>query len=102
MAAFSLTAENMIPKSVYGTVLTVNVHELTPEIIDVIGLHASLQPDDPAVLFGMHELRACTPRPLMDSVFCTRSPHYVLEVTPIVGDPGRPREHYGFDIFAFD
>lgn len=42
MAAFTLANEPLMPKSVHGTMLTANIHELTPEVVDVIGFHSSL------------------------------------------------------------
>ncbi|KAK6824246.1 hypothetical protein RU639_005093 [Aspergillus parasiticus] len=76
-----------MPKSVHGTMLTANIHELTPEVVDVIGFHSSLQPNDSAIVFGIHELRVCTPLPSLDSVIYTRSPHFVLEIGAIVETP---------------
>ncbi|RMZ46450.1 hypothetical protein CA14_008249 [Aspergillus flavus] len=87
MAAFTLATEPLMPKSVHGTMLTANIHELTPEVVDVIGFHSSLQPNDSAIVFGIHELRVCTPVPSLDSVIYTRSPHFVLEIGAIVETP---------------
>ncbi|KAE8371338.1 FAD-binding domain-containing protein [Aspergillus bertholletiae] len=87
MAAFSLAIEQFMPKRVHGTVLTANIHQLTPELVSVIGFHSSLQPNDSAILFGIHELRTCTPPSSLDSVISTRSPHFVLEITAIVETP---------------
>ncbi|QMW35887.1 hypothetical protein G4B84_011416 [Aspergillus flavus NRRL3357] len=87
MAAFTLATELLMPKSVHGTMLTANIHELTPEVVDVIGFHSSLQPNDSAIVFGIHELRVCTPVPSLDSVIYTRSPHFVLEIGAIVETP---------------
>ncbi|KAL1867423.1 hypothetical protein Plec18167_008696 [Paecilomyces lecythidis] len=80
MASFTLASEQVVPKHAYGTMFTVSVYELTPEIVDVICQYALLHPNDPSTFLGMHELRSCTPQPSADSVVCARSPHFMFEI----------------------
>src|SRR3954468_20528812 len=53
---------------VYGLCLTVNLCELTAEIIDVISKFAPLKPSEPSAMFAIHQLRACTSQPIMENV----------------------------------
>lgn len=81
---FGTFANSMVPKHTYGTIFTINLYDLTPEVLDVIGTHAQKQPNNPEVLFGIHELRANGPRePAHDTVFDNRCPHFLIEIIPL-------------------
>lgn len=83
MAGFNEISASLIPKCTHGTIFAVNVHELTPGILDVISIHTALQPNQPPTLFGIHELRAEAPWSPAGSVFATRSPHFLIEIIPM-------------------
>jgi len=63
-----------------------SLRELTPEVVDIMSKHAPLQPNSPATLLGIHELRACAPQPSMNTVVDNRCPHFVMELLPTVQD----------------
>lgn len=85
---FGAFANSMIPKHTYGTIFTVNFYDLTPEVLDVIGIHAKKQPINPEVLFGIHELRSDAPRePNIDTVFDNRVSHFLIEIIPLASTP---------------
>lgn len=81
---FAKFASSMLPAKTYGTIFTVNLFELTPEVLEVIGIHAKRQPNNPEVLFGIHELRADAPRESsVETVYDNRQPHFLLEMIPM-------------------
>ncbi|KAJ5757267.1 uncharacterized protein N7511_007449 [Penicillium nucicola] len=84
MVTFNEQAQRICHTNTYGLCLTVNLCELTAEIVDVISKYAPLKPSDPSTMFAIHELRACTPRPVMPTVWDTRVPHFVIEILPTV------------------
>jgi hypothetical protein len=84
MVVFNEATQRITRAHVYGLSLTINLCELTAEIIDVISKFAPLKPSDPSTMFAIHELRACTPQPIMESVWDIRSPHFVIEILPTV------------------
>lgn len=73
MAAFSEPTNALVPKTAHGTIFS----------LDVISTHAPLQPDNPEVIFGVHELCADAPPASMGSVVVSRSPHFLIEINPI-------------------
>lgn len=83
MAAFSEATDALVPRRAHGTIFSLNVIDLTPQVLDVMGTHAPLQPNNPEVIFGVHELRADAPPASMGSVFVSRSPHFLIEIIPI-------------------
>lgn len=68
-AAFNVITASMVPKNAYGSIFSLGLHQLTPEVLDVMIEHATLQPDNPEVMSGIHELRAESPKPSLDNVF---------------------------------
>jgi hypothetical protein len=85
---FGAFANSMIPKHTYGTIFTVNFYDLTSEVLEVIGIHAKRQPNNPELLFGIHELRSDAPRkPNVDTVFDNRVPHFLIEIIPLASTP---------------
>jgi hypothetical protein len=85
---FGSFANSMIPKHTYGTIFTVNFYDLTPEVLEVIGIHGKKQPNNPELLFGIHELRSDAPRePNIDTVFDNRVPHFLIEIIPLASTP---------------
>lgn len=78
----------MIPTHTYGTIFTINFYDLTPEVLDVIGTHGKKQPNNPELLFGVHELRHDAPRePNIETVFDNRCAHYLIEIIPLGSTP---------------
>ena len=71
--------EAFVPKSAYGCNLSVNVRELTEEVNQVIAEQVLKMPNDPATLFKIQDLRGPSASPRDDSVFGTRTPHYIIE-----------------------
>lgn len=85
---FGAFANSMIPKHTYGSIFTINFYDLTPEVLEVIGIHAKRQPNNPELLFGIHELRSDAPRePKIDTVFDNRVPHFLIEIIPLASTP---------------
>ncbi|KAJ5698053.1 hypothetical protein N7462_000058 [Penicillium macrosclerotiorum] len=85
VAAFNEVTAGLVPQTTYGSMYTADIHELTPEVLDVIGTHAPLQPNR-EVLFGAHELRADTPSSgtaNTNTTFDTRIPHFLIEIIPM-------------------
>jgi hypothetical protein len=81
---FGAFANSMIPKHTYGTIFTISFYDLTPEVLDVIGTHAKKQPNNPELLFGVHELRHDAPRePTLETVFDNRCAHFLIEIIPL-------------------
>lgn len=87
MAAFNETTKAIAPQAAYGKSLTMSFKDLTPEVINVLCKHAVLQPNSPATILGMHELRECAPKPSMDTLIADRTPHFMMELLPTVRDP---------------
>ncbi|KAJ5730837.1 uncharacterized protein N7483_005345 [Penicillium malachiteum] len=85
IAAFNEVTNSMVPKIAYGTIHAPIFRSLTPEVVDVIGKHALLQPNNPEVLFGIHELRADAPMSSNGSIFNARQAHVLIEIIPITG-----------------
>ncbi|CAG8938456.1 unnamed protein product [Penicillium salamii] len=86
MSVFNESTKTIAPQSAYGKSLTLSLRELTPEVVEVICKHASLQPNSPATIFGMHELRGCAPQPPLNTLIAHRHPHFVMELLPTVRD----------------
>lgn len=86
MAAFNETTKAIAPQAAFGKSLTLSFKDLTSEVINVICKHAVLQPNSPATILGMHELRECAPKPTMDTLIADRTPHFVMELLPTVRD----------------
>ncbi|KAF3385530.1 hypothetical protein F1880_001743 [Penicillium rolfsii] len=85
---FGAFANSLVPKRTYGTIYTINLYDLTPEVLEVIGIHAKRQPNNPELLFGIHELRSDAPRePKIDTVFDNRVPHFLIEIIPLASTP---------------
>lgn len=84
--------EAFVPKSAYGCNLSVNVRELTNEVNQVIGEQILKMPNDPATLLTIQELRGPSTSPRDDSVFGTRTPHYIVEFIATSSDAIRAPE----------
>ncbi|KAJ6015947.1 hypothetical protein N7540_010538 [Penicillium herquei] len=85
IAAFNEVTNSMVPRKAYGTIHAPIFRCLTPKVVDVICQHGPLQPNNPEVLFGIHELRADAPMSSKGSIFNGRQPHFVVEIIPITG-----------------
>lgn len=83
LAALNEVQSEMTRASIYGSMFAPSFYKLTPEVLDVICEHVSLQPDNPEVVLGFHDLRAEVPRGASNSIFETRYPHYVVEIIPM-------------------
>jgi hypothetical protein len=86
MSIFNESTRSIVPQTVYGRSLTCSIRELTPEVVDVMSKHAPLQPNSPATILGIHELRACAPQSQMNTVLDNHGPHFVMELLPTVQD----------------
>ncbi|KAF7714018.1 (R)-6-hydroxynicotine oxidase [Penicillium ucsense] len=85
---FARFASSMLPPKTYGTIFTINLFDLTPEVLKVIGAHAKKQPNNPEVLLGIHELRANGPTESSSrTVYHNRQPHFLLEILPMASTP---------------
>ncbi|KAL2864296.1 FAD-binding oxidoreductase [Aspergillus lucknowensis] len=92
-----LFAQNML-----GRMWTINLRQITDEVAGVIGEFTGNRrfPDDPHVLFDIHELRGGTPSATRqgagigkDSVFHAQDPHFVIEICPTVRTRRSSRVH---------
>jgi hypothetical protein len=92
-ATFGEITESMVPKHAYGSMFSLGLHQLTPEVLDVMAEHAKLQPDNPEVILGIHELRAESPKPSLDNVFVHRVPHFTIEVIPMAASAEKFEEN---------
>lgn len=74
-----------------GRMWTTSMRKITPEVAGVIAQYTSKMPDDPHILFDMHELRASSPsaRANDDSVFSAREPYFAFEINTIVNDEAK-------------
>lgn len=74
-----------------GRMWTISMRKITPEVAGVIAQYTSKMPDDPHILFDMHELRASSPsaRANDDSVFSAREPYFAFEINTIVNDEAK-------------
>lgn len=77
----------LISRRVYGGDRTVTVHELTNQVIELIGRNVAKMPLDNATAFSIHECRGISAKPYQGSVFGPRKPHLVLEIIGSVADP---------------
>lgn len=88
IADFNEAANALVPKKAYGAIASVTFKHLTPEVIDAIIKHAPLQPMNPEVLFGIHEIRAEAPTSeSLPSMFINRQPHFLIEIIPMTSSP---------------
>ncbi|KAF9885344.1 hypothetical protein FE257_012961 [Aspergillus nanangensis] len=87
-------ADKLVSKATQGRVWTINLKTITDEVIEVIGEFLAKMPDDPQMLFDMHELRGCSPsaQSKPDSVFSARESHFMFEILSITGDADRMDE----------
>ncbi|KAL2844092.1 hypothetical protein BJY01DRAFT_248337 [Aspergillus pseudoustus] len=84
-------ADRHFAKTTHGRMWTISMKQITEEVARVIAQYTAKMPDDPHILFDMHQLRACSPsaRPNNDSVFSAREPHFEFEINTIVEDQGK-------------
>lgn len=88
VAEWLKVAGTVVREQCYGTMLTLNLRSLSPDVVDVIATHAQQMPSDPSVMFGIHELRGpATEGRHPDSVFAQRSAHFMFEILPKVISP---------------
>lgn len=95
-------ASAVSPTQCYGSMFSINVRELTPEVVDVISSHAENMPNDPPTIFGIHELRPCPATAgYPDSVFPLRMPHFMFEIFPAVetADRVEAARQWGQDLY---
>ena len=93
LAAFNAITDSLLPKNAYGSIYSLCLHQLTPEVLDVMAEHAPLQPNNPEVIFGVHELRAEAPRPSLSNCYVNRVPHFTTEVIPMAASAERLEEN---------
>ena len=86
MSVFNESTKTIAPQAVYGKSYTLSLRELTPEVVNVICKHAAIQPNSPATIFGMHELRDCASISPVNTLVAHRHPHFVMELLPTVRD----------------
>ena len=84
-------SEAFVPKSAHGCNYSVNVREMTDEVVQIIGREVLKMPDDPAAVFSTHQLRGPSAKQNDESVFATRTPHYLFDLVAISSDPRRAR-----------
>lgn len=77
--AYLDTMAKMVPTQAHGTVSSLNVRALTPEVIAVIATNLQTMPSTPGTGFVINELRGPSASPKEDSVFAAREPHFLLE-----------------------
>ncbi|KAJ5128222.1 hypothetical protein N7448_001940 [Penicillium atrosanguineum] len=93
LADFNAITDSMVPKHTYGTMYSLCLHQLTPEVLDVIAEHAPLQPNNPEVIFTAHEVRAEALKPSLTNVFINRIPHFTIEVIPMAASAEKLEEN---------
>ncbi|KAH7126003.1 D-lactate dehydrogenase [Dactylonectria macrodidyma] len=85
-----------VPKTAYGGNCTLSIRNFTQEVITTVGEQISKMPDDPATLFSAHQLRGKSASPRIDSVFGSRTPHYVLEFIATSSSKDKAQEAWGW------
>ncbi|PYI02033.1 D-lactate dehydrogenase [Aspergillus sclerotiicarbonarius CBS 121057] len=82
-------ASRLSPKDSRGRVWTINIRQLTDEVVHVMGTYTTKMSSDPRVLFATHELRPASPsaHPTPDSVFPCREGHYMFEIIGATDTP---------------
>lgn len=84
IAEFNEGSIAVCPREAYGTMFSVNVKNLTLEVLDILGSQGVLQTMTPEAMFGVHEIRAeCPVVEPFPSVFNMRESHFVIEIIPI-------------------
>ena len=75
--------ETIIPTSGYGRNLSINVHELSDEILQIVAQEIQKMPDNHSTLFSILEFRGAAATPNEESVFSPRTQHYLIEFIAI-------------------
>lgn len=93
IGAFIEGANEVVPKKAYGSMFSLNLKNLTPEVLDILSEQSLLMPTNPEVIFGVHEIRAeCSLAEPFPSVFNTREPHFLVEIIPMTSSADKVEE----------
>jgi hypothetical protein len=76
----------LIPQNAYGSVETISLRELNPEAIAVIARNVEKMPSVNGAAFFIHELRGPSAAANIESVFGSREPHMVVELTKTMAE----------------
>lgn len=68
-----------VPSKAHGTVSSINVHEMTAEIIEVIAINLQQMPSSSGTALVINELRGPSATPKDNSIFASREPHFIIE-----------------------
>ncbi|KAL3486294.1 hypothetical protein BJX62DRAFT_242149 [Aspergillus germanicus] len=97
-ASLARRAIKLVAQNTQGRMWTINLRQITDEVAGVIGEFTGDRrfPDDPHVLFDIHELSGGSPSATRqragigkDSAFNARDPHFVIEICPTVSDTAK-------------
>lgn len=91
----------VIPSTMYGSFRTLNLHNLTEEVISSIGRELQKMPSDPGTMFSIHQSRISSSTPHSDSVFVAREPHFMLEIIGCASteENKEKSEQWAFDLW---
>jgi hypothetical protein len=84
-------SEAFVPMSAYGCNCSVNVREMTDEVVKIIAREILKMPDDPSTVFSTHQLRGPPAKTNGESFFGARAPHYLFDLVATSSDAGRAR-----------
>ncbi len=86
-----IESDAFVPKTAYGSNCSVNVREITDEVVQIMGRELLKMPNDPATVFHTHQVRGPSGEKNNDSCFSARSPHYLMYIVAISNDANRAR-----------
>ena len=98
MADFIAESAAFVPAGVYGYDQTVSFGKFDGDILDTIGKHAELMPNDPSTMLSFHELLSSSPSANSsidrNSVFPANTTHTVVEIIgSVVDQSNEERSH---------
>jgi hypothetical protein len=79
----------LIPKRTYGKMFSISLKRWTPRSAEILSKH-SLLATAPGTCISIHTLRS--PKPNEESVFGSRTPHHMVEIISLTGDPNDAEE----------
>lgn len=94
--------DSFCPKSAHGGLCTINIRDFTNEANEVIGEAAAKMPDDPYCLMSFHQLRGPSAQANNESVFGTRTPHYMVEFIGLSHDSDKAKQTWDWAVGSRD
>lgn len=82
VADWMVESSSVVPKTAYGTIVTLSLRTITEEAIEIVSHNVSKMPQDPSTLISIHQLREgpATAPTALPSVFGVKEPHYMVEL----------------------